>query len=199
MSARGLAALLLASCTACAAAAPVGPEQAAAAYLGALARGDHAAARGWSVEPVRSSTEAWTPPPAELRGAHWRLVLGDGRELWLVEERPGQWRVDDRLRLGLDTREPLGAARAFLAAALSQDLPRVRAFLPEQEQSALADDGRLRAHLEALRARLERAAAGIARDVAAAIDGDRAQIPYGDRRVLRLLRERGGWRVLDLE
>jgi hypothetical protein len=183
----------------CASAARVGPELAVATYLDALARGDHAAARDASVAEVRTSTAAPLVLPAgALEGAQWHVVLRDGRVLWLVEEQPGQWRVDDRLRLALDTREPLGAARAFLVAALQHDLVLVRRFLPEAERLRLADDGRLHAHLEALRGRLEQAQAGLAGAVAAT-EGDRAQIPYDTRRVLRLVREQGQWRVLDLE
>jgi hypothetical protein len=177
-----------------------GPERAAATYLDALARGDHAAARGVSIAEVRTSTFAPAVLPAgALEGARWEVALRDGRVLWLVEEQPGQWRVDDRLRLTLDAREPLGAARVFLRAALQRDLALVRRFLPEAERVRLADDSRLHAHLEALRGRLEQAQAGLARAVVAATDGDLAQIPYDTRRVLRLVREQGQWRVLDLE
>jgi hypothetical protein len=184
----------------CASAERVGPQQAVAGYLDALARGDHAAARAASIAEVRTSTAAPRALSAgALEGAQWHVVLRDGRVLWLVQEQPGQWRVDDRLRLTLDTREPLGAARAFLAAALQRDLALVRRFLPEAERLRLADDGRLHAHLEALRGRLAQARAGLASAVAAATDGDRAQIPYDGRRVLRLVREQGQWRVLDLE
>lgn len=183
----------------CAAVERAGPEQIAASYLGALGRGDHAAARGLSIAAVRTSSTPLALPPGASEGARWRLVLRDGRELWLVEEQPGQWRVDDRARLALDTREPLGAARTFLAAALGGDLALVRRFLPEAERARLSDDGRLAAHLDGVRGRLEQARAGLDAGVVAVVEGEHAQIPYAAHRVLRLVREQGQWRVLDLE
>lgn len=184
-----------------------GPRATARAYLDALAAGDVARAHALSTHAVRTSTPAAALaglPPAERyhdEGATWTLSLAGDRRLTLVREEDGAWYVDDDALHARGAEDPRGAAVAFLDAALAGDVGRARPFLPEGDALRFADDQVLRAHLEAQRGRLERArsALGDAARRAAVVDGERAQIPYDGRRAVRLVREQGRWRVLDVE
>ena len=202
MSARGWAAACVAL-LGCAHAE--GPEDAARRYLDALARGDVAAAHALSAQAVRTSTPASALAPLTGAGAPaveaWTASLDGGRRLVVRREADGAWRVEDDAVAAADPRDPRAAAAAFLEAAIAADLPRVRRYLPEAERARFADDAALQQRLAALRSRLI-AAHGALGDPArrgVLVEGDRAQIPYGDHAALSLVREDGQWRVIDVE
>jgi len=197
---RALLALFAAGC-----AHPVTPESVAQSYLLALDRGDVAAAYALSSEDVRSATVAGAfsamalPKTAPTTPAKKiTLELADGRTLVLVRESEA-WRVRDEALTARLASDPRGAARAFLEAALAGDVARVRAFLPEDH----AKDGTdiLAGRLVEDRERYARAAHGLAAitDRAVVIEGDFASIPYDPRRTIRMIRQKGRWRVLDVE
>lgn len=203
------AAALLLACGAGACAHPTGPREAARAYLEALAAGDMAAAHALTAQAVRTSTpaSALAVLPRDARPGDedgvWTLVLADDRRLTLVREADGAWRVDDDALWARSVEDPRGAITSFFEAVAAGDLARVRAFLPEGGGASgrLASDEALTAHLAAQRDRLERARVALG-DVARRtpiVEGDHAQLPYDGRRAIRLVREAGRWRVLDVE
>lgn len=186
----------------------VEPPAVARAYLEALARGDVARAHALSIREVRTTTPAAalsTLPGSTgldaLSAAAWTIELAGGRRLTVTREQDGAWYVDDDAVRARSLTDPRGAAMAFLEAALVADPRRTRAFLPDAESPRFADDAVLRAYLTTQHARLERVrvALGDAARRTAHVEGDQAQIPYDGRRALRLVRERGVWRVMDLE
>jgi hypothetical protein len=127
-------------------------------------------------------------------------TLTDGRAVRLVLE-PGGWKVaEGGLSLAAyDT--PEAALQTLFFAAEAGRLAEVRGALPEAFQARYADDGALAAHLAELRPRLAAARAGLGALTSgrARIEGDHAELPYGEGRAATWVLEAGRWRVLDVE
>jgi len=213
----GAAAARLA-CTAGAAAACAGsgPDQTLDAYAAALERGDAEAVRrlagtastsmdAEALEHVLAENPAMARRAAvRLRGAReverratW--VTAGGETVELVR-REGTWRVHDAPVPPIRFDTPEQALRTFFFAARGH-LSLLRQTLPEAHRTRFASDAELGRHLHARAARI-----AAARDAllplapgTACIEGASATIPWGDGREVRLIRQDGTWRVVDLE
>lgn len=128
-----------------------------------------------------------------------RISYADGVTLELVHEGEA-WRVRAGGADPDQEAEPLGALRRFLAAVLAGDLETVRRFMPAQALASFGRDEDLLRHLvsEQGRARdlLHRLSAG---PVDRTGQGEQVELRYAPGRAVRLAREAGTWRVLDLE
>jgi hypothetical protein len=127
------------------------------------------------------------------------LTLEDGRRVRLVEQ-GGRWRIQWGLVAlpRLDT--PQDCLRTFLFAARGH-LSLLRRTLPDAARRRLASDADLAEHLTRIRPRVEavRDALGAGPWPEARIEGDLAWFGIGGGRTVRLRREDGTWRMLDLE
>ena len=192
------------------AAAP--PEATLDAYRAALEAGDAPRLYALSDPATRArvTPEAFAARLAAAPPARWGAVealqvfavatLADGRQLRLVQG-PDGWRVAEGgvALAAYDT--PEAALATLLAGAEAGRLDEVRGALPEAFQARYAGDAALAAHLAAVRGRLAaaRSALGALTPGRARIQGDRAQLPYGEGRAVELVLEAGRWRVLDVE
>lgn len=135
--------------------------------------------------------------PKEIR-AEVRLS-GDER-LVLVREN-GAWRVAFGGVEPLRTDTPEAAVTTFFQAVAARRLDAVRAVIPAAVAPSYAEDAALLSHLDAMKARIDAARAGLGAVVPgrARIDGDRARLAYGEGRAVDLVREDGRWKIVDLE
>lgn len=128
------------------------------------------------------------------------LQLASGRRVRLIREE-GQWRIDEGGIDRLFDRDPLAALSAFVRAVDRDRLERVREAIPRADRARFAEDAALRAHVSAMSERIAalRAALPGLGPGAVSVDGDGAEVRWGEGRVARLVREDGRWRILDLE
>ena len=203
----GLVATLITSGVA--ACAHESPRDGLRSYTAALRAGDEEAVRSrsdartrslWATGPLQEDWEGLAAAlDREVREIEERarLRLDGGRVVELVRE-AGRWHVaDGGLRVGrADT--PQAALATFMAAYDAGELDVVRTLIPRRFLSAYATDHTLQQHLARMAPRIEaaRPALGVPRP---AVDGEYARIPYGRGRAVELVREDGGWRLLDLE
>jgi hypothetical protein len=135
---------------------------------------------------------------AEIETAE--LVLESGRRVRLVRE-SGAWRV---LEGGIDRSLPataIGALSGFFGAIDRDRMDELRSFIPDEHQATFAQESALRAHVQRERERIAkvRAALGPLEAKEAIVSGDEAEVPYGEGKSVRMLRQGGTWRVIDLE
>jgi len=114
------------------------------------------------------------------------------------ERQGGRWRVQEGPLVlpRLDT--PAAALRTFLFASRGY-LGLLRSTLPAEARARFASDAALARHLTDIRPAIEALERALPEDPHFRVDGDHATLDLGGGRALRLGREEGLWRVLDLE
>jgi hypothetical protein len=190
------------------------PRSALSDYRAALAQRDakaiwerSSAARRAEVSPEdlaavlgAPETAALVAELAEPQVEKAELILASGRKVVLVRE-AGRWRIAEGGADRLVAATPVGAVLGFFAAVAANDLPAIRSRIPNAAAARFTDDAALVAHLERIKPRIEAAKNELAPLGAkqAWIEGDRAEIAYGSSKAVRLVREDGRWRIVDLE
>ncbi len=199
---------------------PPGPLQAAARYAGRLAAGDIASARelvaaeqrerltaadleafvsGGGAE-LQAALEELQAAPRQLEALDYRAVLqlADGRRLVLAR-RQGAWRVIGGELLPGRFSSPERALMTFLKAIDDGDCMALARCAPPQVRAEHPVARLARGCSEQLPVLRETAAA--IRDAGGRpiqVEADRAQLPYGERRRVVLVRREGRWYVQDL-
>jgi hypothetical protein len=181
-------------------------------YREALRRGDTTRAIALSDASTRAAIDR-PISPEEARATAARLDraqddgtatcdfdLGAGEHVHLVKEKDG-WKIaSGGLELGrFDT--PEHALQSFFAGVDAKRWPLVRAAMPKRHREDFKTDDALAAHVESIRARIDRAKSAIG-DLGterAHVEGDKAEITYGAGKRATFEREDGAWCVLDLE
>lgn len=196
--------------------AHAGPEDTLDAYARALEAGDAEAVYALSDPETQATLDPadlarfMAKNPATVRRA--ATALRDRHEVGRVTVRSsrgdvfelvrvdGEWRVaEGPLPVPrLDT--PEHALATFFFAARGH-LSLLRRTMPASDRARFASDARLGAHLHAEQPRIEAAREALEplRPGMARIEGELAEIPWGEGRAVRLAREDGAWRVVDLE
>jgi hypothetical protein len=194
----------------CKATAPRSPEALRAAWASALRRGDARAAyalldprvrrelprrdfeRRFAAENARSARTLAQVSSGEGVGARTAttIVPGSAPIHWLAAE--GRWWVVGGLPGQPILATPRDTARALISRMRAGDLGPVGDLATAELQEQSRAD--LRERASALEAALVLPDA-----IQLAPDGQRAEIPYGEGRVLRLQQTADGWRVAALE
>lgn len=198
---------------------PPGPKETLDRYREALARGDVDAV--WSLsdsafrnahakEELRSALAsdpgAFAKAEERLKGSgegvrqSAEIALSGGDRALLVRE-DQEWRIAEGGFEPASFDTPEHALFAFFDAVRVGRWPVVRKAIPERHASKFGSDEVLRAHVAAMRARIERARAAVGPSPSgrAEIDGTKAVLTYGEGRRVTFEREGGVWRILDLE
>lgn len=200
------AVLLFVSLAAC---TTPGPERTLEAYQEAVRNKDWARVHELSDQTTRSilspdelgeAIESGGVVDATTHvGQRHVFELADGRRVVLVQEKDG-WRIERGAVTIARTDTPEAALRTLFLAVEQGRLDVIRSVIPTRHLEALADDAALRAHVERVAPRIRAAAEALASGASKAqIDGDAARITYAEGKTVVFERERGTWRVLDIE
>lgn len=194
------------------------PEAAVAAYGWALARGDAPAVQAASDPELGAPTaealqrflaknpatvkRAADAARADVRSVEQRATVttASGAVFELIRRDRGPWRVVDG-PLPLPRQDtPEHALQTYFFAARGH-LELLRDTLPDADRQRFESDAALGQHLYAQGARIEAARAALTplRPGVACVEGDVARIPWGEGRAVRLVRQDGTWRVVDLD
>jgi hypothetical protein len=187
-----------------------GPERALDDYARAVREKDWARVHELSDRLTRSllSPEelgaaieggAKLPAAQEYVGQRHVFELEDGGQVVLVREEDG-WRVERGGVALARTETPEDALRTLFLGVAHGRLDIVRAVIPSRHIQAFSDDAALRAHLDAIAPRVRAAAEALGEGARrAVVDGDGAKLTYAAGKTVVFERERGAWRILDIE
>ncbi|MEM1022724.1 MAG: hypothetical protein AAGD10_03985 [Myxococcota bacterium] len=115
-----------------------------------------------------------------------------------LSRRDGRWQVDDGPLVLPRLDSPAAALRTFIFASRGH-LGMFRSTLPSEARVRFRSDAALARRLTELRPSIQALAEALPPEPVFLVEGDEARLALGEGRVVRLRREEGGWRVLDLE